>query len=110
MDNKGTEGCVQSLFCAWMVVGYIPSSKTHIYFSTRYSILLAMSLNGIIALNIIEGSDNLTSFAHFIDGLLDRMNPWPLPNFGIVMDNCCKYKCEDVLGMITEWYVLPQSC
>lgn len=68
----------------------------------RYSILPALALNGIIAVDIVEGSFNKIRFARFIDGLLDQMNPFPGPNSVIVMDNCRIHKCPEVLDMITE--------
>jgi len=61
-----------------------------------------MSHDGIIAVDIIEGSYNTRRFARFIDGLLGQMNPWPLPNSVIVMDNCRIHKCPEVLQMITD--------
>ena len=72
----------------------------------RYSILPALSLDGIIAVDILEGSFNKIRFARFIDGLLDHMNPFPGPNSVIVMDNCRIHKCPEVLDMIIERCVL----
>lgn len=81
-------------------VGNSPKSVTDRAY-TRYSILPALSLNGIIALDIVEGSFNKRLFAHFIDGLLDQMNPFPLPNSVVVMDNCRIHKDPVILEMIT---------
>lgn len=64
-------------------------------------------MDGILTLDIVEGSYNKIRFARFIDGLLDQMNPWPLPKSTIVMDNCRIHKCPEVLDMITERYA-PQ--
>ena len=66
----------------------------------RYSILPALSLNGIISLDIVEGSFNKVLFARFIDGLLHQMNTFPGTNSVIVMDNCRIHKCPEVLDMI----------
>ncbi|KAF8161876.1 hypothetical protein BJ912DRAFT_865241, partial [Pholiota molesta] len=63
-------------------------------------LLPALSLDGIIALDIVEGSYNKRRFAHFISGLLDQMNPFPLPNSVIVMDNCRIHKDPVILEMI----------
>ena len=71
----------------------------------RYSILPALSLDGILSVDIVEGSFNKVRFACFIDGLLDQMNPYPLPNSVIIMDNCRIHKCPEVLDMITARYV-----
>ena len=64
-----------------------------------------MSLDGILAVDIVQGSFNKVSFAHFIDGLLGQMNPFPGPNSVILMDNCCIHKSETILEMIRERYV-----
>ena len=63
--------------------------------------LPVLSLDGILYVDIIEGSYNMESFAIFIEGLLDQMNPFPQPNSIIIMDNCRIHKCPDILNMIT---------
>ncbi|KDR78496.1 hypothetical protein GALMADRAFT_64164, partial [Galerina marginata CBS 339.88] len=68
----------------------------------RYSILPALSLDGILAVDIVEGSFNKLLFAKFIDGLLEQMNPYPRDNSVIVMDNCRIHKCPEVLDMIRD--------
>lgn len=74
--------------------------------SFRYSILPALSLDGILALEVVQGSFTKIAFAHFIDGLLDRMNPFPGPNSVIVMDNCSIHKSELIQEMIRARLVL----
>lgn len=88
-------GTFMSSFCLSTTV-----SASTVYH--RYSILPALSLDGIIALDIVEGSYNTRLFAHFIDGLLDQMSPFPLPNSVIVMDNCRIHKDPVILDMITS--------
>lgn len=66
----------------------------------RYSVLPAISLNGILDVKIIEGSFDSDSFARFIDGLLYHMNPFPGPNSVIVMDNCRIHKSDLVREII----------
>src|SRR6266481_6238116 len=67
----------------------------------RYSMLPAMSLDGILHVDIVEGSFNTARFAVFIRDLLNQMKPFPQPNSIIVMDNCSIHKCPDILNMIT---------
>ncbi|KZP05777.1 hypothetical protein FIBSPDRAFT_765399 [Athelia psychrophila] len=67
-----------------------------------YSILPALSLDGILAVDIIEGSFTTIKFARFVNGLLDQMNPYPGPNSVIIMDNCGIHKSDVILDMITE--------
>ncbi|KAI0753031.1 hypothetical protein C8Q80DRAFT_1051168, partial [Daedaleopsis nitida] len=50
-------------------------------------LLPAMSLDGVLHLDIIEGAYTGAHFMEFISGLLDNMNPFPGPRSVIVMDN-----------------------
>ena len=72
----------------------------------RYSILPALSLDGILAVDIIEGSFTTARFARFVDGLLDRINPFSGPNSVIIMDNCRIHKLDVIIDMIHERLVL----
>ena len=63
--------------------------------------LPAMSLDGILYVDIVEGSYNTASFAAFIGALLNQMKPFPEPNSVIIMDNCRIHKSPDILDMIT---------
>ena len=68
----------------------------------RYSVLPALTLDGMIALDIIEGSYNTKRFKKFICGLLDQMNEFPGPSSVVVMDNCQIHKSMDITNMIYE--------
>jgi len=72
--------------------------------SHRYSVLLAICLDGIIWLKIVEGSFTLESFTNFIKGLLLQMNNFPVPNSVIMMDNCCIHKGEHIRSLIETRY------
>ena len=63
--------------------------------------LPAMSLDGILYVDIVEGSYSMASFAAFIGGLLTQMKLFPEPNSVIIIDNCCIHKAPDILNMIT---------
>jgi hypothetical protein len=67
---------------------------------TRYSVLPAICLDGILTVKILEGSFDSDSFAGFINGLLCHMNPFPGPNSVVVMDNCSIHKSDLVCEMI----------
>lgn len=71
---------------------------------SRYSLLPAIADSGILALDIVEGSFDQQKFGTFIDSLLDQMNPWPLPNSVIIMDNCRIHKDTDLLDRIIARY------
>ena len=68
------------------------NTKIHDIKST-YSILLTLSLDeGVIHCNIVEGIFDMGTFYKFTECTLDHMQPFPAPNFGLVMDNCCIHK------------------
>ena len=49
--------------------------------------------------DMLEGSYNGESFIAYMEQLLERMNPWPLPQSVLVMDNCSIHHVEDVAIM-----------
>lgn len=65
-----------------------------------YSILPAISLNGMLYCEIVEGAFNTELFTKFIEGLLEHMNPFPEPNSVIVMDNCAIHKAPEIRELI----------
>ena len=53
----------------------------------RYSILPVLSLDSILHVEVLDHAINGANFLSFVEGLLDRMQPWPLPNSVLIMDN-----------------------
>jgi hypothetical protein len=68
----------------------------------RYSILPAISLDGVIHLEVIDRSFTGHEFTNFVRGVLDQMQPWPLPNSVLVMDNARIHKVPGIREMIEE--------
>lgn len=76
----------------------------HCTFSTyRYSILTAISLDGILHLQVLDHAYSGKEFASFVRGLLDQMQPWPLPNPVIILDNASIHKVPGIREMVEEW-------
>ncbi|KAF9230527.1 hypothetical protein BU15DRAFT_15744, partial [Melanogaster broomeanus] len=50
-------------------------------------ILPAISLDGMLHLDVLNESWTGVTFYRFIEGLLDNMNPFPQRNSVLVMDN-----------------------
>ncbi|KAI0324836.1 hypothetical protein GY45DRAFT_1262062, partial [Cubamyces sp. BRFM 1775] len=71
----------------------------------RYSILPALSLDGVIWCEIVAGSFNSERFMAFIDGLLRQMQPYPAPKSVIVMDNARIHKAPEIIELIQSRYV-----
>lgn len=85
----------------------VDGTHTIIYFQLvsficRYSLLPALSMDGIIYAKIVEGSFTAMKFYNFIEALLDRMQPFPQPNSVIIMDNARIHKDPRVLDLIEQ--------
>ena len=74
----------------------------------RYSILPALSLDGIIHLEVLDHPFNGEEFGDFIEGVLDQMQPWPLPQSVLVMDNVSIHKVPGIREMVEEQWVITQ--
>ena len=62
----------------------------------RYSLLPALTVNGIIYSHIKEGAYNGDQFTAWLEGLLEVMNPYPAPNSVLILDNCRIHHVEGV--------------
>jgi hypothetical protein len=69
---------------------------------TKYSILPAISLDGILHLEVVDKAINGDDFRRFIQGLLPRMNEWPLPKSVLVIDNASIHKVDGIREMVEE--------
>jgi len=67
---------------------------------SRYSMLPALSLDGILAFEVLEHSYTAEDFDDFVECLLDRMNPFPLPNSVLVMDNASAHHSGNVRELV----------
>jgi DDE superfamily endonuclease len=68
-------------------------------------ILPALSLTSILHLEVLDHSFTGEEFADFIEGVLNRMQPWPLPNSILVIDNASIHKVPGIHEMVEERYV-----
>ncbi|CAD6936022.1 unnamed protein product [Tilletia controversa] len=67
----------------------------------RYTLLPGLTHDGIIAPWVVAGSVNGERFLHWVqEYLLPHMNPWPMANSVLVLDNCSTHKGEDVRRVI----------
>jgi len=45
-------------------------------------------------------------FRDFVEGVLDRMQPWPMPNSVLVMDNASIHKVPGIQEMVEQRCVI----
>jgi hypothetical protein len=68
--------------------------------STKYSILPALSLDGILHLEVVENAITGDIFHRFIEDLLPHMNEWPMPNSVLVVDNAAIHKVAGICELV----------
>lgn len=85
-----------------MFYPYPTVSSVVLIFNYRYSILPAITLDGVIECMIIEGSFDTELFFRFIKDLVAKMLPFPGPNSVVVMDNCRIHKAQEIREYIEE--------
>jgi transposase len=74
-------------------------------FQHRFSVLPALTLDGVIYSSIQVGAFNGDTFLEFIEGLLEEMNPYPAARSVLVMDNCSIHHVDGVRAICEEKYV-----
>lgn len=68
----------------------------------RYSILPVLSLDGILHLEVLDHAFTGAEFKNFIRRVLEQMQPWPLSNSVLVMDNARIHTVSGICEMIEE--------
>jgi hypothetical protein len=66
----------------------------------KYSILPALSIDGILHLQVLDNAVNGADFRRFVQDLLPCMNEWPLPNSVLVIDNASIHKVAGIREMV----------
>jgi hypothetical protein len=86
--HKGSCACVSAKFVHGQ--GCMLSTVLEHCLTTfrRYSILPAISHDGIIYSDVCGGTYDGDMCLNFIEDLMPHMNPWPTPCSVLVMDNC----------------------
>lgn len=67
---------------------------------SRFSVLPALSLDGVLHMDVLKCSWKGNTFYNFIDALLDNMNPYPQRNSVIVMDNASIHHSPELRDLV----------
>ena len=87
---------------AWSIRGECVFRYEFLLHGTKYSILPALSLDGIVHLEVVENAVTGNDFRRFVQGLLPHMNEWPLANSVLVIDNASIHKVAGIREMVEE--------
>ena len=68
----------------------------------NYFLLPALSLDGIFHLEVVENAVTGDDFLRFVQGLLPKMNKWPLPNSVLVIDNASIHNVAGIREAVEE--------
>ena len=63
---------------------------------------LALSLNGILHLEVVENAVMGADFRQFVEGLLLQMNKFPLPNSVLIIDNASIHKIDGIRELVED--------
>ena len=64
--------------------------------------LPALSLDGILHLEVVENAVTGADFRRFVEGLLLQMNEFPLPNSVLVIDNASIHKVNGIRELVED--------
>ena len=85
---------------AWAKRGDRASRFEFQFRGSKYSMLPALSLDGILHLEVVENAVTGAAFRRFVEDLLPRMNKWPLPNSVLVVDNASIHKVAGIRELV----------
>ncbi|GLB45421.1 hypothetical protein LshimejAT787_2200840 [Lyophyllum shimeji] len=103
LDEASVDDFTNQRQNGWATVGRACVCRDTFIRGQRYSILPALSYEGIIALDIVEGSVNKEKFIQFIrNDLAPQLNPYPNPRSVVVMDNCAIHHDEEIRAIIED--------
>ncbi len=87
---------------AWSIRGERACRYEFFHRGTKYSMLPALSLDGVIHLEVLENAITGNDFREFVQGLLPCMNQWPMLKSVLVVDNASIHKVEGIRKMVEE--------
>ena len=64
--------------------------------------LPALSLDGILHLEVVENAVTGADFHRFVKGVLLHMNEFPLPNSVLVIDNTSIHKVDGIQDLVED--------
>ena len=101
MISRGKACVSKAVFCSQHSMSDRFTALSYVYWTFySYSLLPAISLDGMVDCMVVEGAFNTRLFVNFIFDLLDKMNPFPASRFVIIMNNCVIHKAPEIRELI----------
>ncbi|KAJ6620064.1 hypothetical protein B0H10DRAFT_1792322, partial [Mycena sp. CBHHK59/15] len=96
----------------WALIGERAHLLDFFVQGVSYSVLPAISLNGVLHLDIIARSWTAVEFRNYLDVLLDIMNPFPHDNSVLVMNNASVHHFDGIreMGFSALKYWIRRNC
>ncbi|PPQ97475.1 hypothetical protein CVT26_002823 [Gymnopilus dilepis] len=100
LDEAACNRLTSNRLKAWAPIG--KRARRHDYFvrGQRYSILPAISLDGVLHLDILTRSWTADEFRTYVEVLLEKMNPYPQKNSVLVLDNASSHHFDGLREMV----------
>ncbi|KAF7372044.1 Tc1-mariner class transposase [Mycena venus] len=87
----------------WSLMGMRCIQRRAFVRGKRFSILPVLTLDGIIAHDVIEGSVNTQRFIGFLEEhVIPLINPYPGPQSVLVLDNCSIHHAEEIQVLVED--------
>lgn len=86
----------------WSIQGERAARHEFSLRGTNNSVLPAMSMDGILHFDVLENAITSDNFRSFVQGLLNHMNKWPLPNSVLVVDDASIHKAACIRELVEE--------
>lgn len=100
LDETGTDKRDQYRKYGYSLRGIRPNYHRQLCRGTRINAIACMSLEGLVALELIQGSD---TFVDFVRGsLIPHMQPFPNPYSVVVMDDCSIHHTTEVAEVFQQ--------
>jgi len=103
LDESSVDNLTNQRDGGWSVIGQACVRRATFLRGQRYSVLPALTTDGIIALDIFEGSVTKERFLRFVEEeLAPKLNPFPGSRSIAVLDNCAIHHDEDIRKIIED--------
>ncbi|KAF7341824.1 Transposase domain-containing protein [Mycena sanguinolenta] len=101
LDESSVDNRTHQRTSGWAGIGRACVRRETFIRGQRFSMLPALSCDGIIALDIFEGSVNKERFLGFLEKeLAPKLTPYPGPRSVVVLDNCAIHHDEEVRRIV----------